>query len=109
MARRHRYLMTRTLPQLHERWRVTKKLLTSRREGCSAFVSHEQRPSKLLLEGADPCADRRLTDIEPIGSPNETSGRNDLKKGPGELGIHIRSSIKHALKCQLNSFVSCER
>jgi len=99
--------MTHTLPQLHERWRVTKKLLTSRREGCSAFVSHEQRPPKLLLEGADPCADRRLTDIEPLSGPNEVPGRNDLEEGSGEFGIHILSSTKYALKRQLNSIVPC--
>jgi hypothetical protein len=74
---------------LDERWRVAEKLFTSRREGRSGFVSHEQRPSKLLFEGADPRADRRLTDIEPICSPNEPSGRNDLKKGFGEFGVHI--------------------
>jgi hypothetical protein len=44
----YRNLVTRTLPQLHERWSVAEELLTSRRHGCSAFVPNEPRPSELL-------------------------------------------------------------
>ena len=109
MTGRYRNLMTRALPQLHERWRVAEKLLTGRRQGCSAFVPNEQRSSELLLEGADPCTNGGLTDVQPLSSPNKTSGRNDLQKGSGEFGVHIGCSIKTALKCQLNSFVSCVR
>ena len=81
--------MTRTLPQLHECRGVAEKLLTRRRQRCSALVPNEQRPPKLLLEGADSCADGRLTDIQPLSSPNETAGRDDLEKSSGELGVHI--------------------
>ena len=109
MTRGYRHLMTRTLPQLHECRGVAEKLLTRRRQRSSALVPNEQRSPKLLLEGSDACADGRLTDIQPLGSPNETAGRDDLEKGFGELGVHIRSSIKYVLNCQLNSFVWCVR
>jgi len=109
MTRGYRHLMTRTLPQLNECRRVAEKLLTRRRQRCSALVPNEQGSPKLLLEGADTRADCGLTDIQALGSPDETTGRDDLEKGFGDLGVHIRSSIKHVLNCQLNSFVGCVR
>jgi hypothetical protein len=45
-----------------------------------------------------------VTDIEPLSSPNETSGRNDFEKGSGDFGAHVGCNIKDAFKCQLNSF-----
>ena len=46
-----------------------------------------------------------LRDVEPLSGPNEAPSRNYLKKRFREFGIHISSSTKFALKCQLNSFV----
>jgi hypothetical protein len=89
MTRRYRDLMTRALPQLHECRGVTEELLTRRRQGSSTLVPNEQRPSELLLEGADAGAHGRLSDVQPLGSSDEAPGRNDLKKGPSYLGVHV--------------------
>ena len=72
----YRNLVTRTLPQLHERWSVAEELLTSRRHGCSAFVPNEPRPFAILH------------DIQAPRSPNEAFGRNDSKK-KGSIGVML--------------------
>jgi hypothetical protein len=46
--------------------------------------------------------------MQTLGSLNETARRDDLHKGPGELDVHVSSSIKPAGKCQLNSFACFE-
>jgi hypothetical protein len=48
-----------------------------------------------------------LTDMQPVGSLDEASGRDDLQKRPGQFNVHDLSNMKNALNCQLNSFACC--
>jgi hypothetical protein len=43
---------------------------------------------------ANSCTDRRLTDVQPVSSLDETFRRDDLEKGPGKLGVHVHTSAK---------------
>jgi hypothetical protein len=100
----HRHLLSRALPKLNETWSKPKELLAGWSQGRASFIPNEKRAPKLLLKQAHARADGRLSDMQTLGGLNKTPGRNDLYKGPGELDVHFLSSIKHAGKCQLNSF-----
>ena len=100
----HRHLLSRALPQLNEGRGEAKELLAGWGERRATFIPNEKRSSKLLLKQAHARADCRLSDMQSIGRFDEASGRDDLYEGPGKLDVHLSSSIKHAGKCQLNSF-----
>src|SRR3546814_10633552 len=74
-------------------------LFRSRRQGCSALVPDEQRSSKLLLQGTDPGADRRLTDVQPFGGFDEASGRNDLRSEEHTSEPQSLMRISYAVFC----------
>jgi len=64
------------------------------RQRRPALMSHEQWSAELLLKDANSCTDRRLSDVQPVGSLDETSRRDDLEKGPGKLSVHVHTSAK---------------
>src|SRR6185312_15548040 len=86
--------MSGALPQLHERRRKTQKLFSSPRKRRPTLMSHEQWSAELPLKDANSCADRRLTDVQSVSGLDETSRRDDLKKGPGKLSVHAHTSVK---------------
>ena len=87
-AWRHRNLVKRALPQLNEHRRVTQELLACRSERSSALMPNEKRASELLFEAADSCAHGCLGDIQPLRSPDEAAGRNDLDESSREFDVH---------------------
>ena len=99
----NRYLLPRALPQLDESRGEAKELLASRGERRASFIPNEKRSSELLLKEAHACADRRLSDMQTVGSFDEASGGDNLYEGSGQLDVHA-SSINDEDKCQLNSF-----
>jgi len=87
-SQRHRDLMSRSLPQLHEHWRVAQELLAGWRERRTILVANEQWSAKLLLERPDTGADGRLAHVELFGGPHKTARPDDFHKGPCKLDIH---------------------
>ena len=73
---------------------MPQELLTSWSKRSSALMTNEKLPPKLLLQVSDPCAYGRLTDVQPLGSADKTSGRNDFEKRPCEFNIHAYISHK---------------
>ena len=69
----HRHLLPRALPQLYERQGEPKELFPGGCEGRASFIPNEKRSPKLLFKQAHPRADCRLTDIQALGSPDETA------------------------------------
>src|ERR1043166_3758425 len=108
MPFRHRHLLFCALPQLHESRSEAKELLSGWGECRATFVSDEKGSSKLLLKEANTCANCRLSDMQTISRFDEASCRDDLYESSGELDVHLSSSIIHADKCQLDSFVCSE-
>ena len=94
----HGHLLAGTLPQLHERRRESKELLSGWGEACTTLVPNEKRPSKLLFEETHACADRRLRDMQTIRGFDEASRGNDLNEGLGELDVHVSSSTNSVVK-----------
>ena len=101
----HGHLLPSALPQLHKSRGEAKELLASWGEARAAFIPNEERSPQLLLKESYACADRRLCDMQTIGGFDEASRRDDLYESPGELDVHISSSINSADKRQLYSFV----
>jgi hypothetical protein len=93
--------MKRALPQLNEHGCMAQELLACRRQRGSALVADEELPPKLLLQIANPRADRGLTDVQPLGRTNKTSSRNNLKERSSEFNIHtyvttkLHSNVNH--------------
>src|SRR5665213_2882004 len=96
----HRHLLSRALPQLYESRGEAKELLAGWGERRATFISNEKRSPKLLLKQAHARADRRLSDVQTIGSLNEAAGRDNFYEGPGELDVHVSSSINNGDMCQ---------
>jgi len=80
--------MPSSLPQLHERWCVAQKLLPCGGERRAGLVAHEQRPTELLLEHFDACADGRLPNVKALGSSEEATRRHDFQEGSSQLHVH---------------------
>jgi hypothetical protein len=72
------YLLFCALPQLNESRREAKELFTRWGETRAGLVPNEKRPPKLLFKEAYPRANRRLCDMQSVGSFDEASGRDDL-------------------------------
>ena len=88
MAGRNGHLVPRSLPQLHEGRRVTKKLFPGGSQRRSCLIAHEERASKLLLEHFDAGTDGRLAHIEALRGADEAAGRYDFQEGSGEFRVH---------------------
>jgi hypothetical protein len=80
MSLRYGHLLSSALPQLYERWRKAKELLAGRRERRASFVANKKRSPKLLFQQAHTRADRRLSDMQTVGSFNKAPCRDDLHK-----------------------------
>ena len=78
MPFRHRHLLSRALPQLHKSRGEAKELLASWSECGTSFVSNEKRSPKLPLKQAYAGADGCLSDMQALGSLNETPRGDDL-------------------------------
>ena len=65
---RHRDLLARALPDLHQRRRVAQELLAGRRQRRARLVAHEELAPEQVLERAHARAHGRLRDVQALGS-----------------------------------------
>ncbi len=58
-------------------------------EGGPCLVADEQAAAELLLQRVDPCADRGLGHMQPLGGADEVSRGHDRQKGAGQLRVQF--------------------
>jgi hypothetical protein len=79
--RRHRHLLTCTLPDLYQRRRIAHELLTSRCQPRTDLVAHEQLSAEQFFERPHPHAHRRLREVQAFRGTYEISARDNLEEG----------------------------
>ncbi|WP_435530007.1 peroxiredoxin [Phenylobacterium koreense] len=62
--------------------------VAGRREPGACPVAHEQSPTDLVFQQAHAGADSGLSQMEPLGRPDEAPGGDDLQEGFGKADIH---------------------
>src|SRR5690606_17632342 len=87
--RRDGKLLSRTLPQLHERLRVTLELSACGGQGHAVAAAHEEALPEAFFQRANTGAYGRLGDVEAIGSLEKASGMNDLEERACAIDIHV--------------------
>jgi len=85
---RHRDLVPRPFPQLHQRRGMAEELLARGRQAGAGLVAHEEASAKLILERADARADRRLADMQALRGADEAAGGNDGEEGANQFDVH---------------------
>ncbi len=67
---------------------MPQELLTFRSEHCPGLVTHEQGPSKPLLEQANAGAYRGLANMQTLGGADEIAAADDFQERSDSLCIH---------------------
>ena len=81
--------MSRTLPHLDERLRVTLELSACGSQGHAVAAAHEKPIPEAFFQRANTGAYGRLGDVEAICSLEKASGMNDLEERACAIDIHV--------------------